>query len=120
MNMRKFQNFFYDLLQTSKDLNIIRNLVKSAIGDSKKNNRTLTVSQVIRYLEQNHVRGSRSKARKIRAVYDLLRADINRNRSDFSNRTDAIDINELVNTYRNLVMNNKDRSTRIAVGKLVG
>jgi hypothetical protein len=116
--MRKFQRYFYNLLQTSKDLNVIKNIVKEVIGDSTENNRTLTVNQVIRYLEANQIRGGTRKAVRLRNVYSVLRDNILEDRQLSTKRTDAIDINELVATYRAIVMD--DGKKRIKIGHAVG
>lgn len=75
-----------------------RDFIKSAIGDSINNNRTLTVSQVIRFLSTRRNSTLKSLADQLEAVYgssvvhnSLLRARAN------TFRTDAIDINELLN-----------------------
>jgi len=67
--------------------------IKRLLGDSTNNNRTLTVSQVIRFLETNKLG---RMANIVRGAYIVLEPNIIKGRR----RTDAIDISELVNTYR--------------------
>lgn len=101
--MRKFQKFFLkvaDLRSELKGNNLVH--AKEMIGDSTNNKRTLTVNQLIRYLSLGEVRGDKKLARQLKAVQDVLVKPIQVNRY---NRTDAIDITEFVNAYRQLVMN---------------
>jgi len=52
--MRKFEQFFTNIATVRSVLRgKIAKQVKQAIGDSVNNNRTLTVSQTIRFLETN-------------------------------------------------------------------
>lgn len=97
--MRKFQTVFNTIAELRSLLRGKRTKqVKKSLGDSVNNNRTLTVSQVVRYL--NKTRDSELAA-TLQAVVEVLENEILNSRS---NRTDAIDINELVSTYRNVVM----------------
>lgn len=105
---------FFKILLTLKELNVIKLHVKYQIGDSINNNRTLTVNQVIRSLKYNN----RTKvAKQLQTIYTFLIEDIKCDRSETTNRTDAIDINELVSTYRAIVMN--DRRHRNTIGQLL-
>lgn len=100
--MRKFQETFNILTEIRANVRgeESRN-IKFVLGDSINNNRTLTVSQVVRYLTSiNCVR----LANTVELVTEILQDEIEKART---NRTDAIDINELVNTYRTVVMNKR-------------
>ena len=100
--MRKFQKLFLkvaDLRSQLKGNNLVH--AKEMIGDSTNNKRTLTVNQLIRYLSLGEVRGDKKLARQLKAVNSVLAAEIKANRT----RTDAVDLTEFVNTYRELVMN---------------
>lgn len=92
--------------QFVNDLNYVlniynRNYVKSFIGDSTNNNRTLTVNQVVRFLNAT---GRYTLAATLTAVSKRLTDDINASRyySDI-NRTDAVDINEFLNVYGEVI-----------------
>jgi len=110
--MRKFQAFFNDIVLIRYHLRGYKTkLVKSSLGDSTLNNRTLTVSQTIRYLEIN--------AEYVLATYlsntsSFLEKDILKARN---RRTDAIDINEFVNTYRKQVI--EKQKYRREIGRLL-
>lgn len=104
--MRKFETFF-NVLTTIRS--IVRNRkdkgLKKKIGDSIKNNRTLTVNQTIRVL---NILGNTRVANELQAVYTVLKADIVEARINRGSvRTDAVDLTELTNLYRNEVMKNK-------------
>ena len=111
--MRKFQQFFYDVLEISKSLNEVKYAVKNRIGDSINNNRTLSVNQVVRFLDQHNNKNAKVLAQQIINAYEVLKYDMKNRRS----RTDAIDINEFIKSYRIVVMNG--RCQRNAVGKAV-
>lgn len=100
--MRKFEQFFTNIATVRSVLRgKIAKQVKQSIGDSVNNNRTLTVSQTIRFLETN---GQKALANQLRKVNTVLGPRIRNSRQ----RTDAVDISEFVSTYRQLVMNNKE------------
>lgn len=110
--MRKFETFFNvlttirSLVRNKKDLKL-----KKQIGDSTKNNRTLTVNQTARALSKL---GNERVAREVKAVYKVLKQDILKARRKRGTiRTDAVDLNELTNTYRNVVMNGKKHRNTI-------
>ena len=112
--MRKFEETFKRLAVARSLLRGPEtNVIKKSLGDSTKNNRTLTVSQVQRYLT---FVGAYSTVRLIQASLTILTPYILKARK---NRTDAIDFNELVTTYRIVVMNKKKfrREIGIAVGR---
>ena len=68
--------------------------LKSSIGDSTNNNRTVTVNQAIRFFTRS---GKRRLASNLRTVYSSrqVRSLIRAIRAT-SRRTDAVDINELL------------------------
>lgn len=110
--MRKFETFF-NVLTTIRSL--VRNKrgvgLKKKIGDSTKNNRTLTVNQTVRILT---TLGSNRVARELQAVYEVLKPDILEARIERGTvRTDSVDLTELTNTYRNVVMNGKKHRNTI-------
>lgn len=78
-----------------------RNDIKIALGDSIDNNRTLTVSQVIRYL--NTKRKFKSLGLNLGTAFNLLRSDILAERDNF--RTDAVDINEFLLYFEMYILN---------------
>lgn len=112
--MRNFQRVFHILAgvrylargKTAKK-------IKRTIGDSVKNNRTVTVSQAVRYL--NRIK-QKNLAAVLQKTSDILETEILKTRK---NRTDAIDLSELVNTYRVVVMNKRNSKYRQKIGNSV-
>lgn len=96
--MSNYNQFYTDLLKATVNLN--PTTVKTSIGDSTNNNRTLTVGQVARYL-RNVSRKTRL-ATSITRIHSLFREDIQRARNN--SRTDAIDINEFIAFYESEVV----------------
>lgn len=115
--MRKFQAFFLRIANLRQELVTVTPMVKEAIGDSTNNNRTLTVNQVIRYLKVSPVKGNKKLVRQLASVYDILREDIIVDRKRSTRRSDAVDFNEFVTTYRAIVMD--DRKKRLSIGKVL-
>lgn len=108
--MRKFQETFNAIAEVRSMLRgKTTKLVKRQLGDSTENNRTLTVSQVVRYLNKS---GAKKLAKRVQVSAEVLKDIILTRRS----RTDAIDINELVTTYRNVVMNGRSSTYRKKIG----
>jgi hypothetical protein len=106
--MRRFEKFFKQIAELrSVARGSKTKQIKKLIGDSTSNNRTLTVRQAIRYLD---IVGLDSLATQIDSVRPLIEHEIVIARS---NRTDAIDLSEFVNTYRNVVMNGKKLRTKV-------
>jgi hypothetical protein len=109
--MRKFEKVFKAIAEVRS---IARGetgkRIKRYIGDSTRNNRTLTVSQTVRYLDRT---GLTNLAQAVGIVSEILETEILRRRE---NRTDAIDLTELVNTYRVVVMNGKSDTYRRRIG----
>lgn len=112
--MRKFQETFNALTEVRSMLRgrEVRS-VKKIIGDSTRNNRTLTVNQTIRFL---NITGAHNLAARLDVVSTILKNQILKRRK---NRTDAIDINELVSTYRSVVMNGRSATYRKQIGTAV-
>lgn len=100
--MRKFHKFFSELtwFASYSRQTLIRNSIKRKLGHSTKNHRTLTVRQAIDHLNSAY---KPTMAKDIEQVYNLLKPKIKSKRT----RTDAIDLSELVSTYRTVVMKNK-------------
>lgn len=100
MSAPKYMQFFNELIGTVNGLDTLD--VKLTIGDSINNNRTLTVGQVTRYLLAAGGRRNVALGRSLQSVYNILKADIKNSR--FNSRTDAIDINEFINFYSEVVI----------------
>jgi predicted membrane chloride channel (bestrophin family) len=99
--MRKFQEVFNVLTEfRSVARGFNTKVIKTKIGDSIENNRTITVSQAIRFATKI---GLRRTALLLEVTNAIMEEEILSTRTS---RTDAIDLNELVTTYRNVVMNN--------------
>lgn len=109
--MAKYQNFYNNLYTTVEGLN--PNAVKASIGDSINNNRVLTVGQVVRFLSST--RGTKTLGTNLSNIFNLLRKDIISSRPN--NRTDAVDINEFINFYENVVIGAREYTSE--VGRLV-
>lgn len=112
--MRKFQETFNAIAEVrsllrGKEVRVAKRL----IGDSVRNNRTLTVGQAIRFLNKT---GAYTLATRIEVVNSILKGQILKRRE---NRTDAIDINELVTVYRSVVMNGRSTKLRKQIGTAV-
>jgi len=98
--MRRFEEFFVALTALRSLARGSGNqAIKEVIGDSTNNKRTVTVAQTVRYL--NEV-GDSSLASEVETVLNILENKILSRRE---RRTDAIDLTELTNTYREVVMN---------------
>lgn len=77
--------------------------IKEAIGDSINNNRTVTVSQVIRYLTSRRNTDLKDLGLQLEVVYEELLEDLHEARIGLL-RTDAFDINEFINVYTDVVI----------------
>lgn len=109
--MRKFEQFFLELAQLRADVRGNQGVfAKRTIGDSVRNNRTLTVVQTIRYLD---ALGNDTLATQLDSIRPIIEQEVLKRRS---NRTDAIDLSEFVNTYRNVIMNGRNKTLRRKVG----
>lgn len=100
MSKPKYVNFLENLVNVVNSLDKVD--VKLTIGDSINNNRTLTVTQVIRYLSCAGNRRDLRLGVSLQYVFELLKYDIKNSRLNY--RTDAIDINEFINFYTDSVM----------------
>ena len=104
---------FLNSLQTvlsNKD----RDAIKRTIGDSINNNRSLTVNQVIRFLTRRGASSSQKRlGKQLANVYGILREDIQVRRSLFNSRNDALDINEFITTYTDLVVQGVTTTRRV-------
>ena len=106
--MRKFETFFKAIAEVRSNARGEQTKqIKRLIGDSTRNNRTLTIVQTIRYLD---VVGLEALATQLDSVRPLIEQEVLKARSS---RTDAIDLSEFVNTYRNVVMNGKQLRTKV-------
>ena len=112
-NVRQFEKFFNKIAKFRSDMRNIANSdsVKDLIGDSKNNNRTVSVNQVVRYLDKT---GKKRLARQLKAVNKLMLPRIKEIRkSDGVKRTDAVDMEELVRVYRVEVMDSPTYRPRV-------
>lgn len=113
--MPKYQKFFYDLLDVQQYTNENKYTIKKLLLDSTANNRTVSVNQILRYTASIGRPKATKFARQLGQVYSILKPRIKNERRSTTKRTDAIDLNELVSTYRSVVMN--DRELRQVVGQ---
>lgn len=112
--MAKYKIFFNNLITV---LNRYDNTdIKSAIGDSINNHRTVTVSQVIRFLNSRRNVTLKALGADLVVAYEALRDDLVETRST-TNRTDAFDINEFIDTYSETVLINGDKALRRSLSK---
>lgn len=92
-----------------------RTTVKSLIGDSTANNRTITVNQLVRYLE---VTGYYTTASNVRKLQRNLSGRLNSYRTRNNNRTDAFDVNELLTVLTNVATRGAP-STKQALSRVI-
>lgn len=111
----KHQTFFDNLVNVVDGLDT--SSVKSVIGDSINNNRTLSVNQVIRYLETRRSTASKTLAAQLSAAYDVLRPIILKHRESRNNRQDAIDIYEFIDVFELRVLSGRSTNIRKTVSK---
>jgi hypothetical protein len=74
--------------------------IKTTIGDSVNNNRTVSVRQLIRFLTTIK---NTNLANQLEVVYNHIRPTINHNRDLKNFRTDAIDVGEFLEAVGNVV-----------------
>ncbi len=115
--MPKYQEFFYELLAVQQYVNENTETIKTFVGDSTENNRTVSVNQTLRYIQHLGRRKAYTFGSKLYSVYGVLKPVIKNDRRSSTKRTDAIDLNELVATYRAVVMN--DRELRQTIGQTI-
>lgn len=111
--MSKVVMFLTELNDVVNELNT--SVVKEVIGDSINNNRTLTVSQVIRYLTSRRKSKMKVLGSKLVVAYAVLRAEITSNRPNF--RTDAVDINEFLTELEFTSITENGASLRRSLGR---
>lgn len=112
--MAKYRTFFNNLISVLNRYGT--DDIKQAIGDSVNNNRTVTVRQVIRFLQTRRNATFKSLAQDLDFAYDSLRQDILDHRVDNS-RTDAFDINEFITTYEQVVIHEDAADLRRTFGR---
>jgi len=97
--MSKARSFLNQLVTT---LNKVESTsLKSSIGDSTNNNRTVTVNQTIRYLTNSEKSSLRKLGRNLNTVYNSRKTkSLIRALRSTTRRTDAVDINELLSAIR--------------------
>jgi hypothetical protein len=96
--MAKYSNFIVNLKMY---LNRHSNTeIKRSIGDSIRNNRTLTVHQVIRSLTTSKRYSDRALGKDLLTVYTKLKPQMRSFRERGGNRTDAFDINEFIISFK--------------------
>lgn len=120
MKLVKSDLFLIQLKQVVERFN--RDGVKVSVGDSINNNRSLTVSQVVRFLTEVSANQERNiLGVNLAAAYKRLRPLILQGRAVTRNRTDAIDINEFINYYTTFVVTISNQTARKNFSKsLVG
>jgi hypothetical protein len=119
MTLTKSDLFLVQLKRVVTGLN--RNIVKTRIGDSTLNNRTLTVNQVIRFLSESRKQELKNLGVNLGTAYSQLRPLILEGRAVTRNRTDAIDINEFIAYYTTFVVALSNKTARVNFSKqLVG
>lgn len=74
--------------------NVGSTVIKTEIGDSIENHRTLTVNQLVRFLTNSDNKATRNLGYRLREIYVAARVSNNIRRTP--GRTDAVDINELI------------------------
>jgi len=74
-----------------------RDEIKTTLGDSTNNNRTLTVNQVIRFLTTRRDVDVKELGYNLQVAYDTVYYKVLNSRK--SRRTDAIDINEFLTFF---------------------
>lgn len=111
--MRNFEKFFVYLTSMNSLIKKYgKNTFKKTINHSINNNRVVTVGQLTKFLEKI---GEDEGSKEIIVVTNILSKELDKRRNK---RTDAYDVNELVNTYREVVMN--DRKYRNQIGRALG
>lgn len=109
--MRKFQEAFNTIVEFRSQARGFRTkVIKRSIGDSVNNHRTITVGQAIRFARKI---GLVKEAITLNVVSSILEDQIIGRRGS---RTDAVDLNELVNTYRIVVMDGRSDIFRRKIG----
>jgi len=106
----KYVNFFERLNLVVSSLD--RNQVKTFIGDSVNNNRTLTIGQVVRFLTNSKAKDFTNLGKSLSSLNNLLGSSIKNTRNNY--RTDALDINEFLNFYQTSVINDGEFRTLIS------
>lgn len=96
----KYIEFFTQLNTVINSLDPVE--VKTIIGDSINNNRTLTVGQVVRFLTSTGSTTFTNLGISLENIFNITKVDIKNNRKNL--RTDAIDINEFLNFYQDTVI----------------
>ena len=110
--MRKFEKFFNNVATVKSILRgDIAKQVKIQLGDSVANNRTLTVSQTVRFLRAN---GHVALANQLEKVKKVIEPVVKSKRlNNKIKRTDAIDMTEFINVYRTYVMDSSTLRQKI-------
>lgn len=116
--MAKVDTFIEQLEATVETLGTTDSLVKAEVGDSIFNHRTISVSQLIRFLLNSSKRSERNLGESLNVVYSMIRPALGRVRREvFENsRTDAYDYSEFINLLRYY---QSDRGFRKAAGRVL-
>lgn len=110
--MTKLESFLNDLetvVSRTGTSSSSTKVIKRVAGGSVRNNRVPSVNQVITYLtSKNSSRQQREIGNTLRALYDLTRSELRRNRLSLvsgrtTSRTDAVDINEFISNLPDVV-----------------
>lgn len=112
--MAKYKLFFNTLITVLNRYDTTD--IKLAIGDSINNHRTVTVNQVIRFLGTRRNASLKALSADLQVAYNTIREDMLSTRS-YTNRTDALDINEFIDTYSVVVIGGADVGLRRSLSK---
>ncbi len=107
-NKSKYYVFFESLKDILGGLDSTK--VKKFIGDSTKNNKTLTVMQLVRYLTNSKKRNLNKLGLDLDTIYSDLKSTLYKYRN--INRTDALDINEFLRIFRFLLIDTDNSNLR--------
>lgn len=91
--------------------------IKESIGDSTNNHRVPTVNQVIRFLSSSRKAELRTLGDNLSLAYETLKEEIETTRRSNTSRSDAIDINEFIDTYNEVVISSGDIDIRRTLGE---
>lgn len=86
--------------------------IKESIGDSTNNHRVPTVNQVVRFLTSSRKAEMKILGDNLKIAYETLKDEIDITRKTNTSRSDAIDINEFMDAYNEVVIASGDWEIR--------
>lgn len=94
----KIDLFIEQIEEKVSTLGVTDSVVKPVVGDSIKNNRVISVSQLLRYLLNSSSSSDRKLGKSLNSLYSLVRPSLGRIRREvFENqRSDSFDYNEFI------------------------